>query len=89
LGKRPDVDINIELTDSSGYIEAVCPELGLVARASSLEETLQRISRLVVYVTSSLDEMPLTIGESQEAHERLTGRSADRNFCLPRHPKVH
>ncbi|MBN1919517.1 MAG: hypothetical protein JW889_16590 [Verrucomicrobia bacterium] len=83
------MDINIELTDSNGLVEALCPQLGLVARASSLEEALQRISRLVVYVTSSLDEMPLTIGEDQEGSERLTGRSADRNFYLPRHPKVH
>ncbi|HET6496363.1 MAG TPA: hypothetical protein VFH61_13480 [Thermoleophilia bacterium] len=83
------MDINIELTDSNGYIEAACPELGLVARASSLEETLQRISRLVVYVTSSLEHMPLTIGEGQENADRLTARAADRNFCLPRHPKVH
>jgi len=60
-----------------------------VARASSMEEALHRISRLVVYVTSSLEQMPLTIGEGQETFDRLTARADDRNFFLPRHPKVH
>jgi hypothetical protein len=84
------VDISIELaSDNSGYIEATCPQLGLVTRASSLDEALQRISKLVLYVTSSLEAMPLTLGERPEDPERLSVTSAGKNFWMPRYPKVH
>jgi hypothetical protein len=84
------VDISIELSDDSGgYIEATCPQLGLVTRASSLDEVLKRISRLVLYVTSSLEAMPLDLGERPEGIERLSARFADKNFWMPRYPKVH
>ncbi len=83
------MDITIDLTDDDGYYEASCSQLGLVARASSLEEALQRISRLVLYVTTSLEEMPLSVGDQQKVLERLSASSAERNFCLPRYPKIH
>ena len=84
------MDISIELTDdSNGYFEASCPELGLIARASSLDEALARISRLVLYVTTSLEAMPLSTGKRLEGIERLSARFAGKNFCVPRYPKVH
>ena len=84
------MEITIELTsETEGWYEAACPQLGLVARATSVEDALGRISRLVVYVTTSLEAMPLTIGDRLEGSERLSARFADKNFCMPRHPKVH
>jgi len=83
------VDITIDLTDNDGYYEASCSQLGLVARAPSLEEALQRISRLVLYVTTSLEEMPLSVSDRQEILERLSASCAERNFCMPRYPKIH
>jgi len=84
------VDITIELTDGTeGCYEASCPHLGLVARASSLDEVLGRISGLVLYVMTSLDDMPQSIGERLDGVERLSATFEDKNFCLPRHPKVH
>jgi hypothetical protein len=84
------VDISIELTeDDSGRIEATCPELGLVARASSFEKALERISRLVVYVTSSLESMPLTVGPQPDGLERFSASFSGKNFWMPRYPKVH
>jgi len=84
------VDISIEVTNhDSGGVEATCPELGLVARASSLEKALERISRLVVYVTSSLEVMPLTIGPQHEGLERLSASLSGKNFWMPLYPKVH
>ena len=84
------MDITIELTsETEGWYEAVCPQLGLVARATSLDAALERISRLVLYVTTSLEDMPLTIGDRLEGIERLSARFAGKNFCMPRHPKVH
>jgi hypothetical protein len=90
LAEGHSVDISIEITDSdSQYIEATCPQLGLVTRATSLDEALRRISRLVLYVTSSLEEMPLTLAERGETQKRLSASFADRNFWVPLHPKVH
>jgi predicted RNase H-like HicB family nuclease len=84
------VDLTIELTDNTdGYYEASCPELGLVARASSLETALGRMSRLIVYATTSLEELPLSMADWQEGIERLGASTAGRNFCMPRHPKIH
>ena len=84
------MDITIELTDNAdGLIEASCPQLGLVARAPSLGDALARISRLVMYVATSLEEMHLSIGDRQEGLQRLSASLADKNFCMPRYPKVH
>jgi predicted RNase H-like HicB family nuclease len=84
------VDLTIELTDSTdGYYEASCPELGLVARAASLEAALGRVSRLIVYAATSLEEMPLSVTDWQEGIERLGASTAGRNFCMPRYPKIH
>jgi hypothetical protein len=90
LAEGHRVDISIEIRDNdSEYVEASCPQLGLVTRAPSLEEALRRISRLVVYVASSLDEMPLTLTERREGQKRLSAAFGDKNFWLPLHPKVH
>jgi len=88
-GQGQNVDITIELTNNDGYYEASCSQLGLVARGARLEEALQRISRLVRYVTTSLEEMPLSVGDGQEVLDRLSASLAERNFCMPRYPKIH
>lgn len=84
------MDITIELTDNTdGYFEASCPEFGLVARAASLEEVLGRVSRLIVYAASSLEEMPLSVADWQEGIGGLGASVAEKNFCMPRYPKIH
>lgn len=72
-----------------GFYEAICPDIGLSARAGTLEEVIDKIKNLVVFFISSAEEMGLSAVDEKDLVKQLSAYFKDKNFFLPRNPKIH
>lgn len=72
-----------------GRFEASSPEIGVAATADTLDEVFEKVKNLVIFHISNSEDAGLSEIDEEQVTKQLSLAFKDKNFCLPRHPKVH
>ena len=80
--------IDIEFR-ADGMYEANCPDMGLSTTAESLDEVMDKIKTLVTYHISTSEDAGISPVDEEQVVRQFTMVFKDKNFFLPRNPKVH
>ena len=83
---RFSVDIQLH---PDGRFEATCTEMGLSVSGDSLDEVFDKMKSLVMFHVSNWHDVGLSPIDEEDIARQLELVFKDKNFCLPRNPKVH
>jgi len=86
MSMRFSIDIAL-MTD--GTYEASCPEMGLSASGGTLDDVFDEMKKLVLFQISNSEETAIASVDEEKVLRQLDLVFKDKNFCLPRNPKVH
>jgi predicted RNase H-like HicB family nuclease len=82
--------IRIEIRgQAGGEYQAICPDIGISCQGRSLEAVLERITDLLVFYFSTVDDSDLSAAEQNEHSKQLSVYLKGKNLFFPRDPKVH
>ena len=83
---RFSIDIDFR---PDGQFEASCPEMGLSASAETLDEVFDKLKNLVMFHISNSEDAGISTVDEEQITRQLNLAFKDKNFCLPRNPKIH
>jgi hypothetical protein len=72
-----------------GRFEASCPEMGLAAVAGSIDEVFDKIKNLLLFQMMNVEDAGMSAVDEEQVTKQVELIFKDKNFCLPRNPKVH
>lgn len=72
-----------------GRFEASCPEMGLAAVAGSIDEVFDKMKNLLLFYIMSAEDEGISPVEEEQLTKQVELIFKDKNFCLPRNPKIH
>ena len=80
--------IDIEVCPDGRY-EARCVEIGLSESSDSLDDLLKKVRELLVYHITTAEDAGMSHLDEEQLARQLNLLFKDKNFHLPRNPKVH
>lgn len=85
-----EMHLTIEVRGQThGEYQAYCPEVGVSCRGRSLEDVLKRITDLLSFYFSAVEDGEMPTEEKVELTKRLSVYLKGKNLFVPRDPKIH